>query len=96
MEKINFSNSLKNMPILPPLSYKLKLIEKFESIMRKMRWKAVFFLKNTIRFSKKNHNVYFDFELKNLNYKINLEAKEIAEKSQLLYTNPKLYRFKSP
>ena len=44
MEKINFNYSLKNTPIPAKPSYQLKLIDKIESVIKRMRWKAFFFL----------------------------------------------------
>ena len=46
MEKVNFNYLLKNIPTLSRLSYQLKLIEKIESVIKQMRWKALFFLKD--------------------------------------------------
>ena len=47
MEKINFNYSLKNIPLPSKSSYQLKLIDKVESLIKRMRWKAYFFLSNT-------------------------------------------------
>ncbi len=47
MEKINFSYSLKNIPIPPQDSYMKCFISKVESYVRRMRWKALFFNKNS-------------------------------------------------
>lgn len=44
MEKINFNYSLKNIPIPSKKEYKLKLMEKIESVIKRMRWKAHFFI----------------------------------------------------
>ena len=40
MEKINFNYSLKNIPIPSKSSYQLELIDKIESLIIRMRWKA--------------------------------------------------------
>ena len=45
MEKFTFEHSLKNIPIPRPTSYKIKLIEKIESVIKRMRWKTNFFLR---------------------------------------------------
>ena len=45
MEKTNLDYSLKNIPIPSTSSYRLKLIEKIESVIKRMRWKAQFFMK---------------------------------------------------
>ena len=44
MEKISYNYSLKNIPIPSKASCNLKLIEKIESVMKWMRWRAYFFL----------------------------------------------------
>ena len=46
MEKKNFSYSLKNIPIPTEDSYMKCMIEKVESLIRRMRWKAFFFDKD--------------------------------------------------
>ena len=45
MEKINFNYSLKNIPTPTKTSYQLMLMEKIESVIKRMRWKAHFYLK---------------------------------------------------
>ena len=45
MEKINFNYSLKNIPTPAKTSYQLMLMEKIESVIKRMRWKAHFYLK---------------------------------------------------
>ena len=44
MEKINYNYSLKNIPTPSITSCQLKLIEKVERVITRMRWKAHFFL----------------------------------------------------
>ena len=44
MEKINFNYSLKNIPIPSESSYQLKLIDKIESVTKRMRYKAHLFM----------------------------------------------------
>ena len=44
MEKINFNYSLKNIPISSKSSYQLKLIDK----IKRMRWKAHFFMSSNV------------------------------------------------
>ena len=46
MEKLNFGYSLKNIPTPNEKSYKLRLLEKIEIFIKKMRWKAVFLINN--------------------------------------------------
>ena len=43
MDKRTFNYSLKNIPLPSEKSYKLKLIEKVEQVIKRMRWKAHFF-----------------------------------------------------
>ena len=43
MEAIDFGYSMKNIPITSKHRYKLKLTEKVESVLKRMRWKANFF-----------------------------------------------------
>ena len=45
MEKVNFGYSMKNIPIPDGKSYKLQLIQKIEDLIKKIRWKAIFFMK---------------------------------------------------
>ena len=46
MDKIYFNYSLKNIPVPSRTSYKLQLIDKIESVIKGMRWKAHFFFNN--------------------------------------------------
>ena len=45
-KRFDFFYSLKNIPIPSPESYTAKLIEKVESLIKRMRWRAFFFLEN--------------------------------------------------
>ena len=47
MEQIRFNYSMKNIPIPPRNSYLKNLIEKVESVIKRMRWKAHFYGKNS-------------------------------------------------
>ena len=44
MEKLSFDYSLKNIPLPDKRSYKLKLIEKIESVIKRMLWETHLFL----------------------------------------------------
>lgn len=44
MERINLGQSVKNIPMAQPNDYLKCLIEKTESLLRRMRWKGFFFL----------------------------------------------------
>ena len=46
MEKFNFGYSVKNIPIPSEREYKVQLTEKIEALIRRMRWKAIFFNEN--------------------------------------------------
>ena len=46
MEKLNFGYSLKNIPTPDEKSYKLRLLEKIETFIKKMRWRVLFFINN--------------------------------------------------
>ena len=62
MEKINCNYSLKNIPIPSKSSYQLKLIDKIESVIKRMQWKAHFFMSgNVIHCDKES----FGFKSKN-------------------------------
>ena len=56
MENIYFNYSLKNIPVPSRIYYKLQLIDKIESVIKRMRWKAHFFLNNNKK-TKKKRNV---------------------------------------
>ena len=43
MEKINFGYSVKNIPLNNERNYKLRLIEKIEAVIKRIRWKATFY-----------------------------------------------------
>ena len=75
MEKISFSYSLKNIPYPDKSSYTFKLMEKIESVIKRIRWKAHFYLnketqekqqKNTSGFKSRHHppqcNLFEEFE----------------------------------
>ena len=44
LEKVNLGYSTKNIPFADPRRYKLKLIDKTEALIKRMRWKAIFYL----------------------------------------------------
>ena len=46
-KRLNIDYSLENIPIPSADSYKRRLIEKVESVIRRMRWKSFFFLKGS-------------------------------------------------
>ena len=65
MEKINFNYSLKNIPVPSTKDYKLKLIDKIENVIKRMRWKAHFFVNgNTGKNNDQNIKETFGFKSK--------------------------------
>ena len=56
MERIRLSCSLKIFPIPTKSSCQLKLIEKIQSIIKRMRWKTFFFLRDNNNINKTNSN----------------------------------------
>ena len=57
MKSFRFNYSIKSIPIPPRNTYIKKLIEKVESVIKRMRWKAYFF-DNDIGNSENNNNKY--------------------------------------
>ena len=55
MRQFRFEYSLKNIPIPSRDNYLSNLIEKVESILKRMRWKAHFFLKGEKNQENTNH-----------------------------------------
>ena len=64
MEKLNLNYSSKYIPIPDNLSYQVKFIEKLESVLKIIRYKAHFFLKQ----SKKQHNFKTTYDFKSRLY----------------------------
>ena len=63
MEKLNFGYSLENIPTPGEKSYKLRLIEKIEIFIKKMRWRAIFFINNNKK-ATEDHKQSFSYDLK--------------------------------
>ena len=53
MDSIDFGYSTKNIPLASKESYKYKLIDKTEKLLKRMRWKAYFFDKHNDGIKKK-------------------------------------------
>ena len=64
MEKVYFNYLLKNIPLPSRTSYKLQLIDKIESVIKRMRWKAQFFLNNNEKNKEEAKCETFGFKLK--------------------------------
>ena len=56
MERINLNYSLKNIPLPTRSSCQLRLIEKLESVIKRMRWKSFFFPRDNNDIKKTNSN----------------------------------------
>ena len=80
MEKINFNYSLKNIPIPSKTSYELKLIEKIESVIKRIRWKAFFHLNKNGRDEMETEK--FGFKSKNCSP----QSKELLKILKKIYT----------
>ena len=61
MERVNIDYSLKNIPIPSNQSFLKCMIEKIESLIRRMRWKAHFFDSNN---TENNSSLNFNFGFK--------------------------------
>ena len=86
MEKINFNYSLKNIPTPTKTSYQLMLMEKIESVIKRMRWKAHFYQK------KDTSNIaYTNYGFKTRNYP--LQCKELQNFEKDLLDTIKLIKF---
>ena len=73
MNSKNYNYSLKNIPIPDRKTYTLSLIDKIESFIKKLRWKAFFFLQSeeNPNFSQENNpNNSYGFMTKNTPPKI--------------------------
>ena len=50
MEKLKFDYSMKNIPVTTERSYLLKLIEQIEMVIKRMRWKVIYYsMKGSIK-----------------------------------------------
>ena len=62
MDQVRFDYSTKNIPIPPRNSYLKSLIEKVESAIKRMRWKAFFFDRNDQDNKEATNNNNFGFK----------------------------------
>ena len=62
MDQVRFDYSTKNIPIPPGNSYLKSLIEKVESAIKRMRWKAFFFDRNDQDNKEATNNNNFGFK----------------------------------
>ena len=86
MENINFNYSLKKIPTSTKISYQLMLMEKVRSIIKRMQWKANFYLK------KDTSNIaYKKYGFKTRNYPS--QCKELQNFEKELLDTIKLIKF---
>ena len=79
MEKLNFNCALKNTPTArKSKSNQLMLIEKIESFIKRMRWKAHFYLKKNT-----SHTSYINYGCKTQNYPSQFKELQNFEKDLL-------------
>ena len=60
MNCIDFGYSLKNVPLPSKDSYKYKLIENTEQLLKRMRWKAFFYDRDNTSIYNNKNNTYVD------------------------------------
>ena len=65
MEKTNLHYSAKNIPTASNNTYKTQLIAKIEAVIKRMRWKAIFFEAN----SEENEEDEEDHQIENYGLK---------------------------
>ena len=63
MGKLNFGCSMKNTPTLDEKSYKLCYLENIEIFIKKMRWRAIFFI-NSNKKATEDYKEGFSYGLK--------------------------------
>ena len=54
MDKFNFGYSTSNISTATERQYKLKLVEKIEAVIKRMRWKVFYFQQNDTRNNSKD------------------------------------------
>ena len=86
MEKINFNYSLKNIPTPTKASYQLMLMEKIEGVVKRMQWKAHFYIKKD-----KSNIAYTNYVFKTRNYPP--QCKELQNFEKDLLDTIKLIKF---
>ena len=79
MERINLNYSLKNIPILIKSSYQLKLIDKIESVIKRMKWKTLFFLRGNSNTNKAKNNDTTESEKDTFGFKSKQHPAQINE-----------------
>ena len=77
MERINLNYSLKNIPVPTKSSYQLKLIDKNESVIKRMRWKTLFFLRDNS--DTNNNNNISENEKETFGFKSKQQPAQINE-----------------
>ena len=76
-KRLDLGYSLKNIPFPSPDTYTARLIEKVEDLIKRMRWRAFFFLRNDTADDETEHREHFGFRTRKCPPKIQeLEAFE--------------------
>ena len=57
MEKVNLGYSVKNKPLANKQNYKATLVEKIEAVIKRMRWKALFFMSRNESLQMENYGL---------------------------------------
>ena len=57
MEKVNLGYSVKNIPLANEQNYKATLVEKIEAVIKRMRWKALFFMSRNESLQMENYGL---------------------------------------
>ena len=78
MQKINFNNLLKNIPVPSQSSHKLNIIDKIESVIKRMRWKAHFLINGDSTETKKETDGF-----KSKQYPSQIKELDVFEKDLL-------------
>ena len=68
MEKVNFGYLMKNIPVPDEKSYKLQLMQKVEDFIKKISWKAIFFMKGGNQTEPTAHETGLTFGLNSTNF----------------------------
>ena len=79
MERTNLNYLLKNIPIPTKSSYQLKLIEKIESVIKRMRWKTFLFLRDNSDTNKTINNNISENEKETFRFKSKQYPAQINE-----------------
>ena len=91
MEKVNLGYSTKNIPYPDERSYTAKLIAQIEALIKRMRWKAIFFCSKDDT-EDQEHNVNENYGLKSSNCPA--QVKELVQFENDLFQLAKEVKFR--